>query len=530
VIAPRWAAALLLLLLAGGSGAAAQEPAGSVLRKRTVAEDLQMFSQVLNQIRVNHPDSIDTHELFMAAIRGLVHAADPHSVVIPAARLAPEKEKALREGKLHPVPIDFAFYGGAPVVVSVAPGSRAARLDILPGDELIAIDGASVEAESALELDVFLAGPKGSSVELTLERRRTDGSLARITRSVQRERVEEATAVPVALMLDDRTGYVRITSFAGDRVADDLNDALDRLEKQGLARLVLDLRDNGGGSVEEAASVAGAFLPKGTVVYRIEGRKEDVARTGKVERSFWKSERRYPIVVLTNAGTASAAELVAGALQDHDRALIVGRRTFGKALVMRTLPLADGSRISLVVGHLVTPCGRIVQRQYRNITRREYYRLAGADRDTVGLPTCTSTGGRTLYGGGGIYPDVVLPDPEPRPLWLDRVYELNLPLQWVGGYVTDHEAELPSLDALAAQPALPASALASFRAFAAAQGAPVPDGPDADAHLQRILVRRVAAAKWGEAGYYRIDAVLDPAIKEAARALDAAAALVSSGS
>src|SRR5687768_13440413 len=123
----------------------AQEPAGtSPIRKRTVYEDLQMFSQVLNQIRVNHPDSVDTHELLMAAVRGMVQAADPHSFVMPAIRLEPGREAALRDGKLHPIPIDFTFIGGAPVVVSVHPGSRAAALDILPGDELIAIDAKPV--------------------------------------------------------------------------------------------------------------------------------------------------------------------------------------------------------------------------------------------------------------------------------------------------------------------------------------------------------------------------------------------------
>src|SRR5206468_8234966 len=132
-------ALLLGLALSAGVVHAQQGPA-SPIRKRTAYEDLQMFSQVLNQIRVNHPDSIDTHELFMAAVTGMVHAADPHSYVLPATRLAPEKETAMRTGKLYPVPITFAFYGGSPGVVSVAPGSEAATLDILPGDELVAVD------------------------------------------------------------------------------------------------------------------------------------------------------------------------------------------------------------------------------------------------------------------------------------------------------------------------------------------------------------------------------------------------------
>jgi carboxyl-terminal processing protease len=500
---------------------AGAQPAAPV-RARTAYEDLQLFGQVLNQIRVNHPDSVDTHALLMAAIEGMVHAADPHSYVVPALRLAPGKEQQLREGKLVPVPIDFTFVGGAPVVASVAAGTAASRLDILPGDELVAVDGGPVTARSAAELDVALAGAKGSDVALALERRRQDGTLARLERRVRRERGGETTAVPVATMLDSATGYVRVTTFMGERVADELHDALGTLEKRGMSRLVLDLRDNGGGSVAEAARVAGEFLPKGAVVYTSAGRKAEMTDTGRVSRSFWRSERRYPIVVLIDGGTASASELVAGALQDHDRAVIVGRPSFGKALLMRGFPLADGSMIVLTVGQVRTPCGRVVQREYREISRRDYYRLARADRDTAGRPSCRTAGGRTVYGGGGIFPDVVLGEAESRPVWAARVAEQAVVLSWVGGYVEARAASLASLDALLRAPSLDAASLADFRAFAALQGVTVPAGADADRALQRLLVPAVAAAKWGEAGWYRADALLDPQIGAAVRAFDRA--------
>src|SRR5437773_1257053 len=243
-----------------------------------------------------------------------------------------------------------------------------------------------------------------------------------VERRVARERTEEATAVPAAFMLHPQVGYIRLTTFANEKAADDLHAALGRLEGRDMKRLVLDLRDNGGGSVDEAARVAGEFLPKGAIVYteqtrkKVEGEKDTV----RVSRSFWSHEKRYPLVVLINAGTASASELVAGALQDHDRAVIVGRPSFGKALLMRGLPLADGSMIMLVVGHVTTPCGRVVQRQYRGITRRDSVRLARAERDSAGRPAGKTDGGRTVYGGGGIYPDVVLSEPDPAPLWLAR--------------------------------------------------------------------------------------------------------------
>ena len=484
-----------------------------------------MFSQVLNQIRVNHPDSLDMHELFMAAIEGMIHAADPHSFVIPAVRLNPAKAAAYRDGKLYPVPVNFRYIDDAPVVVSVEPGSKAAEQDILVGDELVAVDGKSVDATSAFELEIGLAGAKNAPVTLSFERRRIDGSLAKLERVVRRERVDDATAVPAAFMLDQQTGYVRITTFVNDKVADDMHDALGRLEKQGMQRVIIDLRDNGGGRVDQAAHIAGEFLPKGAIVYTAEGRKVDVTDTSRVSRSFWRSEKRYPIVLLVNEGTASASELVAGALQDHDRALIVGTPTFGKSLLMAGFPMSDGSVIELVIGHVRTPCGRVIQRQYHSISRRDYYRMAGADRDTVGRPSCKTDQGRVVYGGGGIYPDVRLAE-EPQPLWVARVRENDLALKWIGGYVSANAGVPATLDALAANPSLPVAVVGEFRSFATQQGVAIPAGDDVDVELQRMLTRALARAKFGESGYYRVAALLDPTVRRAAQQFDRASAIL----
>jgi carboxyl-terminal processing protease len=514
------------LLLATAGRAAAQEASSSPVLKRSAYEDLQMFGQVLNQIRVNHPDSLDMHELFMAAVQGMIHAADPHSYVVPAVRLDAGKEEARRNDKLHPVPISFRYVGGAPVVVSVAAGTAAGQLDILPGDELVSVDGAPVSAASAMELEIVLSGPKKSTVKLGFERRRADGSSVHLERDVRRESYDEDSAVPVSVMMDSATGYVRVTTFMGEKVADDLHSALDRLEKQGMKRLVLDLRDNGGGSVSEAARVAGEFLPRGTVVYTSDGRKADVIDTGRVQRSFWRSERRYPIVVMVNSGTASASELVAGALQDHDRAMIVGRPTFGKSLLMRGFPMSDGSVLVLVVGRVRTPCGRIVQRQYRSITRRDYYRMARAERDTAGRPSCKTDAGRTVYGGGGIFPDLPVSEPTPAPRWMLQLDELQVPLAWSGSYVTAQGATLTSLDDFAKSGTLPAAAVADFRQFAAKQGVVIPTDPAATGDLQHMLVERVAETRWGAEGFYRVSARQDAAVREAMGSFERAGQLL----
>jgi len=503
-------ATLVAALATVVSGSAEAQQSG--IRQRTAAEDLQMFSQVLNHLRVNHPDSLDTHRLIAAAINGMLRAADPHSYVLTSYRLTPEKEAQRKAGKLVSIPVTFSLRGGAPIVVGVIPGSAAVDADVLAGDELVAIDGEPVVAESVIELELALSGANKSSVRLTLERRRSDGSLVELERSVRRERADEITAVPAAMMLDDSTGYIRITSFENTGVSRDVRSAMSRLERAGMRRLVLDLRDNPGGIVDEASRVAGEFLPKGAVLYTQSGRKEQLTDTARVSRSFWSREKRFPVVTLVNEGSASASELVAGALQDHDRALIVGRPTFGKSLLMTGFPLSDGSVVVLVVGQVRTPCGRVVQRDYRGLSTREYYRLARAERDTAGRPSCRTTSGRTVYGGGGIVPDVIIDQPEPEPLWLATIDEQLLPLQWAGGHVSENQAAYADLDAFASSRTLAGGALESFKTFAAAQGASVPTTPDADRLIEHRLLLQVASTRWGREGYYRLAAGLDPEV------------------
>jgi carboxyl-terminal processing protease len=387
-----------------------------------------------------------------------------------------------------------------------------------------------VRAESPFELEISLSGAKNSTARLRFERERPDGSLVELEREVKRERVEEGTAVPAAFMLDAQTGYVRVTTFANEKAAEDLHAALGTLERAGMQRLVLDLRANGGGMVVEAARVASEFLPAGAVIYSSAGRKAEISKTVRVSHSFLRPDGRvYPLLVLVDEGTASASEIVAGALQDHDRALIVGRPTFGKSLLMQGFPMTDGSAIVLVIGHVNTPCGRVIQRQYRGIGRREYYRLAHAARDTAGRPSCRTDHGRTVYGGGGIYPDVVLAAPQGAPLWLARLHEQDVVTRWMNTWLAAHPDALGTVESLSAAPVLPAGALADFRAFAARQGLPAPDGADADARLQRELVSALAATKWGPAGYYRVEAVLDPQVREAVAQFARAGEILSGG-
>jgi len=232
------------------------------------------------------------------------------------------------------------------------------------------------------------------------------------------------------------------------------------------------------------------------------------------------------MVVLVNDGTASAAELLAGALQDHDRALLVGTPTFGKSLIMRGFPLADGSVILLVVGRLRTPCGRLIQRPYRDITTHEYYRTAGMARDTTGLPSCKTEGGRTVYGGRGLFPDVLLAADEPRPLWLSRLFEDETLTLWVGGFVSEHRAALGTLESFESTPRLPADPIKDFRAFAKGRGVDLPETSEADDWIRSAIFVQMAWAAFGVEGLYRVAGRFDADVKAAVAAFDRAESLL----
>jgi carboxyl-terminal processing protease len=502
-------AGLIAWCIAGA--ASAQSPT----RPRTLAEDLQLFSQVLNQIRVNHVDSTDAHRLMMAAISGALGAADPHSYVLPATKLSPQFERWLEAGKLATVPIAFTVTGGTAVVTSVSPGSDAAKQGIVRGDVLLAADSTPVVATHAEALSYSLSGERGTSALLRFERERLDGSRSTFEKRVTRQPAGAESAVLAATMLDATTGYIRVTTFNVDRVHTDFAAAMTRLSRAGMLRLVLDLRDNGGGLVDEASRMAGAFLPSGKMVFTSTGRRTDVIDTGYVSRSWFRTEYSEALVVLVNEGTASASELFAGAMQDHDRASIVGRPTFGKALLMRGFPLTDGSVLMLVVGQLRTPCGRIIQRAYREIAVGDYYRSAGVDRDRAARPSCRTVGGRTVYGGGGVFPDVVLARPDPLPRWAATLIDDDVISRWAAAWQTSSTTAIPTLDAFVADSIVPPAMMASVRSFARDRGVPIPENAQFDAVIGPHVRLALARQRWGEDGYYRVAVSIDEEIRAA---------------
>jgi carboxyl-terminal processing protease len=379
-------------------------------QQRSAYEELQAFSGVLNHVRINYVDSVSYAQLVHAAIDGMLRALDPHSAFY--SRLDYERLNAIERGELAVTGLVLEEVDSAVTVLAVAPKSPAARAGILPGDRVVMVNDTSVAGLSVRTLELRLAGEKGSKVRLRLERgpRLEPDTLAV---SVKRDFLR-ARSVSVARMVDSITGFVRLEEF-GVGAGKEVHDALQRLKGQHMRRAILDLRGNPGGLVTSAVDVASEFFPRGTVVFGTVGRKRDVDTTFTTTRDG--AFAALPLIVLIDEHSASAAEALAGSLQDHDRALLLGRRSFGKALMQTAFFVPpSGEILSLTIGHVVSPSGRFIQRRYRGIGAERYRSLAGKGGARGYLKEYRTDAGRVVRGGGGIAPDVGCPSP-PLPVW-----------------------------------------------------------------------------------------------------------------
>lgn len=404
VNAVRPLSAVLLVLAIGPRVAAAQTP-------RAAYEELQTFSGVLNHIRLNYPDSVSYTELVAAAIRGVLRALDPHSNYV--SRTEWQRRTALERGDLVSVGIALEDVEGAATVLAVVPRSPAAKGGILAGDRILALNDTAVSGLDMRTLELKLAGEKGSKVRLQMER---GPRLEPDTFSVTLKRNPfDVHSVSMVRMADSITGYLRLEDFLG-HAADDVHDGLKKLRGMHAQRVILDLRANPGGAVVSAVEIASEFLPKNAVVFRTRGRKRDTDTTFVTKRDG--EFRDLPLVVLIDERSASAAEALAGSLQDHDRALLVGRRSFGKALMQSIFFLPSGDNVWLTVGRVLTPSGRFIQRRYHGIGYEQYVSFAGksgAEEDT--MTVFNTDAGRPVRGGGGIVPDILVPITAPLPVW-----------------------------------------------------------------------------------------------------------------
>lgn len=475
----------LLLAFAAGRVAAQQ---------RSAYEELQTFSGVLNHVRLNYVDSVGYAQLVHAAIDGMLRALDPHSHLY--SRLEAEQLDFIQRGTLAVTGISLEEVDGAITVLAVTARSPAARSGVQPGDRLVSVNDTAVAGLSVPTLELRLAGDKGSKVRLRLERGpRLEPDTLEI--SVKRD-VLVPQSISIVRMLDSITGFVRLDRF-GPEAGKEVHDALSRLKSRHMRRVILDLRGNPGGIVTAAVDVAGEFFPRGTVVFRTEGRKRDVDTTFTTNRDG--SFATLPLIVLIDDHSASAAEALAGSLQDHDRALLLGRRSFGKGLMQTGFFVPpNGEILMLTVGHVVSPSGRVIQRRYTGLATEQYYALAGlggSAEDT--LKAYHTDRGRIVRGGGGIAPDAPLPRPAPLPVWWSVAAESGF-----DNAVADSVAQ-----SLPATPAARATWLSSPDRWRATllplflsrvrTRLHVPAQTDSalDARLSRILAARVAEVRWG---------------------------------
>lgn len=376
----------------------------SALRK------LQMAEVAINNYYV---DSVDESKLVEDAIRGMLEKLDPHSSYTNA-----KETKSLNEplqGDFEGIGVQFNIVDDTLVVMQPTTGGPSEKVGILAGDRIIAVNDTAIAGVKMDRNDIVrrLRGKRGTKVTLTVIRRGVDKPLSFI---VKRAKIP-VLSVDAAYMIRPGIGFVRLENF-GEKTHEEMMCAIDSLKKLGMTDLILDLQDNGGGYLEAAARIANEFLSDGDMIVYTEGlhapRREFKAfGNGRLQQGR--------VVVLVNEFTASAAEIVSGAIQDHDRGTIVGRRSFGKGLVQRPFGLPDGSMIRLTIAHYYTPSGRCIQKPYKKGDKKDYemdieYRLKHGELtnpDSIhfadSLRYYTLKEHRAVYGGGGIMPDVFVP-------------------------------------------------------------------------------------------------------------------------
>jgi carboxyl-terminal processing protease len=379
---------------------------------------LDRFALIFYYIRNQYVEPVDNERLVQSAIEGMLESLDPHSVYMPKDRYARFTEQ-FRED-FSGIGIQFDIRRGELIVVSPLEGTPAYRLGIRAGDRIVAIDGEEVERTVTTEdVRARLRGPEGSHVQVTVQRA---GEEVRRDFDIARARIPQESVL-YAHLIAPGVGYVRVLRFASG-TGRELQTALAKLRDQGMQRLVVDLRLNSGGLLQQAVEVANLVVPAGEKIVYTRGRAPAASADYFADETGAKFTEQ-PLVVLIDHGSASASEIFAGAVQDLDRGLVVGTTSFGKGLVQNQMRLKDGSALLLTVAKYYTPSGRLIQRDYsdREAYREEVWEADAAPESVLaGRPRFTTPAGRTIYGGGGITPDVIVSSPRltPREVELEQ--------------------------------------------------------------------------------------------------------------
>ncbi len=369
-------------------------PAAAPGSDADIRDSLKQFTEVYDVVEQNYAEPVNADKaIYNGAIPGMLHVLDPHSNFFDPKAYSLLKED--QHGKYYGVGMTVGPRNNKVIVIAPFVGTPAYRAGIRPGDIIVAVDGKATDNMSTGDVADLLKGPKGTTVHITILREGTDKPLEF---AVVRDEIPRYS-VDLHFLIRPGIGYMHITGF-NETTEHEVAEALNQMGD--LKGLILDLRQNPGGLLNEGVGVADKFLRKGQLIVSHHGRSSPEKR---YTATHGNGGKEYPLVVLVNRGTASAAEIVAGAIQDHDRGLILGETTFGKGLVQTVYPLSENTGLALTTAKYYTPSGRLIQRDYSNVSLYDYsYNRESEDNNNHEIKLTDS--GRTVYGGGGITPDV----------------------------------------------------------------------------------------------------------------------------
>lgn len=380
-----------------------------VVTTETIEADV---AEALSLIEANHVNgkNLDYNELFKGSIDSMLHTLDPHSNYFDAKEFEQFRtDQSSRYFGIGATIGDLSDTNGnviATFIKATFDGAPAHRAGLAYGDKILEVNGTSMVGKPFNEVRSFLRGPRGTVAKLTVEKY---GTGEKRTVEIIRDAVPQPS-ISEAYMIRPGVGYINMSGGFNQTTYAEFRQAMAQLKAAGMQQLVIDLRNNGGGLVNQAYYVASTFLGKGQTIFTQKGRLDGTADTYPSQNA---APDETPIVVMVNRNTASASEILAGALQDHDRALIVGENSFGKGLVQNPFQLEYGSMLLLTIAKYETPSGRLIQRDYSNTDLYDYYTKGGTYREetnnqTPKGPETKTDAGRVVYGGGGIMPDEVI--------------------------------------------------------------------------------------------------------------------------
>ena len=392
---------VVVLMISGLAGIVfgAQSQAG---KEKDMDNAIKNFSSVLGLIEENYVDPVESDKAVYGAIAGMLRTLDPHSTFFDPKAFVSSRED--QRGKYYGLGITVTSrFGNVTVISPPFAGSPAERAGLRVGDVISHVNGESAMGMDLNDVISRLKGPRGTSVKITIRR---PGADEPIEMSVIRDEIAKFT-ISSAFYVRPGIGYIKLDSFA-ETSGSELRDALRKLDPAKLEGLIFDLRSNRGGVLPAAIEIGEAFLQKGQAILETKGRVRGSNRTYSSGKT--NTENLFPLVVLINGDSASASEIVAGAIQDHDRGLIIGQTSFGKGLVQSVFELNKNAGLALTTQKWYTPSGRLIQRDYSQISQFDYYnhKEAPAKKDDIKR----SDTGRIVYGGGGITPDYVVEDPK----------------------------------------------------------------------------------------------------------------------